>query len=31
MIARAASKVEDWTPRMYEFREWLMAHIEQIR
>lgn len=30
MIARAASKLEVWTPKMEEFRGWLMKHLEEI-
>jgi hypothetical protein len=30
MIARAASKLEHWTPRMDEFKEWLLKHIEDL-
>jgi hypothetical protein len=29
MIARAASKLERWTPRMDEFKVWLVKHIDQ--
>jgi hypothetical protein len=27
MIARAASKLEKWTPRMEEFKEWLLKNV----
>ena len=30
MIARAASKLEKWTPRMDEFREWIVAHADAL-
>ena len=30
MIARAASKLEDWTPKMVAFKIWLLANIERI-
>jgi hypothetical protein len=30
MIARAMSKLEKWTPRMEEFKEWLVANIETL-
>ncbi|WP_369719730.1 hypothetical protein AB8Z38_20935 [Bradyrhizobium sp. LLZ17] len=30
MIARAASKLEAWTPKMEAFRAWLMRHVEEI-
>jgi hypothetical protein len=30
MIARAASKLEDWTPKMVAFKIWLLANIDSI-
>jgi hypothetical protein len=30
MIARAASKLEDWTPKMVAFKIWLLANIDNI-
>jgi hypothetical protein len=30
MIARAASKLEVWTPKMDEFKVWLLANIDAI-
>ncbi len=30
MIARAASKIENWTPKMVEFKIWLLANLDQL-
>jgi hypothetical protein len=30
MIARAASKLEEWTPKMVAFKIWLLANIDNI-
>jgi hypothetical protein len=30
MIARAASKLDKWTPRMDEFKVWLLAHVDDL-
>ncbi|MET4513744.1 hypothetical protein [Bradyrhizobium sp. I1.7.5] len=30
MIARAASKLEDWTPKMVAFKIWLLANLDRI-
>jgi len=30
MIARAASKVENWSPRIVEFKIWLLANLDRI-
>jgi hypothetical protein len=30
MIARAASKIEKWTPRMDEFKEWLIKNLDEL-
>jgi len=30
MIARAASKLKDWTPKMVAFRIWLLANIDNL-
>ena len=30
MIARAASKLEEWTPKMVAFKIWLLANIDSI-
>jgi hypothetical protein len=30
MIARAASKLEDWTPKMVAFKIWLLTNIDSI-
>jgi hypothetical protein len=30
MIARAATKLEKWTPKMEEFRVWLKNNIDAI-
>ncbi len=30
MIARAASKLENWTPKMVAFKIWLLANIDNI-
>jgi hypothetical protein len=30
MIARAASKVENWSPRMVEFKIWMLANLDHI-
>jgi len=30
MIARAASKLEPWTPKMEEFKEWLLENINDL-
>lgn len=30
MIARAASKLEDWTPKMVMFKIWLLANFERF-
>ena len=29
MIARAASKLEKWTPRMNEFKEWIIKEVSK--
>jgi hypothetical protein len=30
MISRAASKLEKWTPRMEQFKAWLMVNFEDV-
>lgn len=30
MIARAASKIENWSPRMVEFKIWLLANLDRL-
>jgi hypothetical protein len=30
MIARAASKLENWTPRMTKFKIWLLANLDRL-
>jgi hypothetical protein len=30
MIARAASKLEKWTPRMEEFKVWLLKNVDSL-
>lgn len=30
MIARAASKLEDWTSRMTKFKIWLLANLDRL-
>jgi hypothetical protein len=30
MIARAASKLENWTPRMEEFKVWLLKNVDGL-
>jgi len=30
MIARAASKLEEWTPKMVAFKIWLLANLDRI-
>lgn len=30
MIARAASKLDKWTPRMEEFKEWLLKNLDVL-
>ena len=30
MIARAASKLDEWTPKMVAFKIWLLANIDSI-
>jgi len=30
LIARAASKLEEWTPKMEEFRVWLKSNVDAI-
>ena len=30
MISRAASKLEKWTPKMDQFKVWLMEHLDVI-
>jgi len=30
LIARAASKLEKWTPKMEEFRVWLISNVDAI-
>jgi hypothetical protein len=30
MIARAASKLETWSPRMEEFKEWLLNNVDTL-
>lgn len=30
MIARAASKIENWTTRMVEFKIWLLANLDRL-
>lgn len=29
MIARAASKLENWTPRIYEFKDWIEKEVSK--
>lgn len=31
MIARAASKLENWTPRIDEFKAWLVANLDDVK
>jgi hypothetical protein len=30
MITRAASKLETWTPKIEEFRSWMVANYDRI-
>lgn len=30
MIARAASKLEFWTPKMEDFRVWLLQNLDNL-
>ena len=30
MIARAASKLEVWTPKMEDFRAWFLKHLDEV-
>jgi hypothetical protein len=30
MIARAASKIDEWTPKMVSFKIWLLANLDRI-
>jgi hypothetical protein len=30
MITRAASKLKNWTPRMWEFRDWLIENLDDV-
>jgi hypothetical protein len=30
MIARASTKVENWSPRMVEFKIWMLANLDRI-
>jgi len=30
MVARAASKIENWTPKMVEFKIWLLANLDHL-
>jgi hypothetical protein len=30
MVARAASKLEEWTPKMVAFKIWLLANVDSI-
>jgi hypothetical protein len=30
MVTRAASKLETWTPRIEEFKAWLIANVDEV-
>ncbi|MCK1653127.1 hypothetical protein IVA88_17040 [Bradyrhizobium sp. 149] len=30
IVARAASKVENWTPKMVQFKIWLLANLDRL-